>query len=118
MATRRQNATCVNHSIPMDARTQNASQHMMFKPIPCQEGHKNYIYMCLPNLSHASVDRKSISTSVDQTPHVPARTQKFISTCVDLNLPCQRGQKIHRNMCLTKLSNASEDTNCISTRVD
>ena len=81
----------VDHSNPMPARTQNASQHMMFNPIPCQ-------------------DTKIISTCVYEIYPMPAKTEKFISTCVDLNLPCQRGQKIHRNMCSTKPSNASEDT--------
>ena len=37
-----------------------------------------YLNICWPNLSHAFEDTKYISTSVNQTPPMPARAQKFI----------------------------------------
>jgi hypothetical protein len=50
-------------------------QHMIFKPTPCQGGHKNYLYMCLPNLSHASENTKIYLNMYWPKPSMPARTE-------------------------------------------
>ena len=46
----------VDQTHPMPARTQNVSQHVLTKPLPCQWGHEMYLNLCWPNLSHASED--------------------------------------------------------------
>jgi hypothetical protein len=108
----------------MPARTKNASQLVLSKPIPCQGGS-----------SHANEDAKSTSTSVVKTPPVPTRTlneyqndasgyTKFNSTCVDqtptmtartqnasqheLNKPLIH--KMYFTMCRSDNSYASEDS--------
>ena len=108
--------------------TKYASQHVLSKPIPSQRGHKMSLNMCWPNTPmpeithnvsqldlnkplHAFEDTKCITTCVDQTPHIPARTQnacqhvltKFIQ-CKrrhkkHVNVYCQRRQNIHLTMC-------------------
>ena len=50
-----------------------SSQHVLTKLLPCEREHKMYVYI---NLCNESIDIKHISTCVDQTPTMPARTQK------------------------------------------
>ena len=50
-------------------------------------------------------------------PSFACEDTKCISTCVEQNLPCQRGYKMHLNMCWPNSSHASGDTKCISTCV-
>jgi hypothetical protein len=66
--------------------------------LPCQEGHKLYVNLCLLNISHERQDTQYISTCVDQTHPLPARTQNVFQFDI--------------------LSYASADTKCISTCVD
>ena len=126
--------TCVEKTHPMPARTQNVSQLVLNKAVPCQRGdrvylnlcwpisrqrgHKMYLNLCWPNITHASEDPKCISTCVDQIPPMPARTQNASQHVLTKPLQCQRGHKMHLNMCWPKLSHVSEDTKYISTCVD
>ena len=86
----------------MPAKTHNASQHVLTKPIPCQGGHKMYLNMRLPNPYYASEDTKFISTYVDQTHPMPARTQNVSQHVLSKPFPWQRWQKMHLNMCWPK----------------
>ena len=70
--------------------------------------------MCWPNPSHASEDTKCISTCVDQTPPLVARTQSASQHMLTEFSPCQRGQKMNLAMWWPNLSHASEDKKCIS----
>ena len=88
----------------MPARTQNVSQHVLTKSLPCQRGLK----MSWPNLPDASEDRKWISTCGVQTFSMPAKT-KIISWCVD-----QIPTKMYLNMNWPNPSHDREDTKCIS----
>ena len=54
--------TCVDQTTSMPERTQNESQHVLTKPLPCQQAYKIYLNMCWPNpLPHSSEDTKCIS---------------------------------------------------------
>ena len=90
-----------------------------------------YLNMCWPNRSHASEDKKWITTCIDQMPSMPAtklivslnmhwtipshssKVTKYILTCVDQT--CQRGHKMYHNLCWTNTFRATVDTRCIST---
>ena len=85
----------------MPVSTQNISQLMLTKPLPCQRGHKIYLTLCWQNISHAREDTKCSLICVDQGPKMAAWTHK-----------------IHLNMRWQNPSHDSEDTKCISTCVD
>ena len=102
---------------PMPARTQDAS-HVLTLVIQCQPGHKMFLSLCWPNLPHASEYTNCISRRDWQTHPMPARTHIVSQHVVTQAIPCQRGQKNHRNMCWANPSHSSKDTKCISTRVD
>ena len=86
-------------TILMPARTQNASKHVLTKPIPCQREHKINLNMCWPNSSHASEAPNYISTCGDQTLLMPARIQNPCQHEFTKPLPCPRGNKMQPNMC-------------------
>jgi hypothetical protein len=77
-----------------------------------------YLNMCWPNPSHASEDVKSISTCVDETPPIPARTPNASQLVLIKTLPCQWGLKMYLNICWPNPSHASEDRKCNSTCVE
>ena len=87
--------THVNQSHPMRAKTQNVSEFVLTKPLRCQHGHKMYRNSCWPNPSQAREDTKCISSCFDQMPPMPGNAHK---RCVELNITCQRGRKLHLNM--------------------
>ena len=80
-------STCFDNKPPKSARTQNVSQLVLTKPLPCKRWHKIFLNMWWPNpthaseetrsistpLLHASTDSNSIATRIDQTPPIPAR---------------------------------------------
>ena len=141
-------STCVDQTNPIPDRTEKASQHVLTKPIPCQLGHKIYLNLCwqrgqkmLQNLcwtkpitwqlgpkiylnkcslylSYASDYNKCISTCVEESLPMPARTENLPQNVLMKLLPCQQGLKMHLNMCWTNTSHVSEQTICISTCVD
>ena len=94
----------------MPARTQNSSQHVLTKPIPCHRGHKMHLNMYCPNPYHAREDSKCISTCVYQNPTIPARAQNASPFVKIRTLLYRGGQK----MCP---SNGSKDPKCISNLV-
>ena len=116
----------------MPARTQNASQHVLTKPVStqnvsqlvliklvlCQRGHKIYLNLWWPKHYHASEDTKFISTCVGQTHPMPAKPQNVSQLVLIKLLPCQRALKMYRNKCWRNSSHASEDTKYISNCVD
>ena len=86
----------------MQARTQNVSQHVLTRPLPCQCGLNMFLNMsdetipcqrrniinlkmCWLYLSHAWKNKKCISTCVEQTNPMPGLT--YISTCVEQSPP-------------------------------
>ena len=111
-------STCVDQTNLTTARTQNVSQVVLTKHHSCQPGPKMHLNLCWPDASHASEDPKCISTCVDQTPPMTARTQNASQHVLTKRLPCQRGNKTYLNMCWPNLSNDSEDTKYISSCVD
>ena len=137
----------------MLTRTQNASQHELTKSLTYQQGKKKYFSLCWSNLSHESKDTKCISTWVDQTHPLQARTQnasqhalnnayqasedtKCIAPWVYQSplmteriqnvrqhvlikpLPSPRGQNMQLNMCRRMLSHGCDDTKCNWTCVE
>jgi hypothetical protein len=84
----------------MPARKQNVSQHVLTKPILCQQG------------------TKCILTCVDQTHPMPARKQNVSQIEFTKPIQCQRGHKINLNLCRPNSPHASKDTKLISTYVD
>ena len=126
----------VDQTHPMPAMTENVSQPMLTKSLPCLRGPKMLFNICWPNPSHHSEntkyistwvwpnfshtidDRKCISTCVDQTHPMPARTKNVSQHVFKKFLPCQRGHKMHLNMCWQNTSHDSEDSKCISTCAD
>ena len=97
--------------------TQNASQHVLTKTFSCQQGHKMHLIMFWPKLSYVSEDTKLISTCVDQTYPMQARTQTGTQHVLNKHNICQRGQKMHLNMCWPTSSLAREDIKSIWTCV-
>ena len=89
----------------MPARTPYASKHVLTNSLLCHWGHK-----IQPN--HASEYSKCIKTYLNQTLHMPSRTQ-IISQIV---LCHASNDKRCFSTCVEQIpSNASADTNCIST---
>ena len=127
-------STCVWTKHLMTERTENASLHLLTKPIPCQQGHKMYLNLYWSNPSCACVENHCISKSVDQTHPMPVRTKMYINMCcpniyhasentkvistrVDKTHTCQLGHKMHLNMCWQSKPHVSHDRKCISTCV-
>ena len=75
--------TWIDQTQPMTAKTPNASQHVLPKPLPCQRRHKIYLNTFWQNLCYASKDTKYVSTCVDQTPFHASKDTKCIGTPVD-----------------------------------
>ena len=63
-------STCVDQLHPMPARIQNVYQHVLTKPIPCQQWHKILLNLSWSNPSHVSEDTKCIPNCVIQNPHM------------------------------------------------
>jgi hypothetical protein len=115
-------STCVDQKPPFPALTESPSQHMFNKPSPTSE------------------DTKCISAHDDENHPLPAKTQivtqpikkrtKFISTWVAQTSHTSTITQIVSQHLLTKhyhanegtkyieTSHTSEDTECVSTRVD
>ena len=127
----------------MPARKQIESQHSLTKHLSEKGAHKTHFTMCWPNTSNASEDKmyqkvcylipsdakkitKCISTREDkmnlnlfeQTPRMPVRTQNAHQHVMNKHISCQRGYKLHLNMCWPISSRANEDSKCISTCAD
>ena len=128
---------CFDQNYPMSARTQNVSQHAFIKSTLCQLGHKMHLNKCCPKPTHASKDIKCISTCIDQTLLIPAKTQnvsqhfgpktshanedtkasQLDSTNPLPCHPCQREHQMHQHL-LTEPIPFQQRQKCISTRVD
>ena len=106
-------SSCVDQTRPMFARELNVSQHVLPKPILSQRGHKMYLNICWPNPTHARGNRKCISTCVDLTYLMSARTQNLSQLELTKPLPCQWEHKMYLNMCWQNAPHSSEDTKCI-----
>ena len=87
---------CVDLTHPKPAINQNASQHVLNKPITYNRGYKIHHNLCSP---------------------YPARTQHASQHGLTKIIPCQRGRQMHLYMCRPNPSHASEDTKCFSTCV-
>ena len=81
----------------MQGRSENVSQHVLSKPIPCQRGHKMYLNLC------------------GQTPPMPARTQNVSQTVLRKRLSFQQERKRRLNFCWQNTTHVSDDRKCIST---
>ena len=104
-----------------DARTQLASQHVLSKydqTHPMLAKDTKCISPCVDQTYHASKNRKSISTSVEQTPPMSARTQNLFQHRWTKPIQCQRRLKMPLIMCCSYPLHASQDTKCISTSVE
>ena len=77
-----------------------------------------HLNMSCPYTSHASEGTKCISTCIEQTPPLPVRTQNAPQHVLNKPILCQRGIKMHLNMCCPNPSLANEDTKCISKCLD
>ena len=95
----------------MHARTQSVSQYVMTqnilcqigqkrflniclpKPLPCQQGHNVYLNTSWPKTSNAREFEIRVSKCVDQTPHVPAKTENDSQNVFTKTLPSQRRHK-------------------------
>jgi hypothetical protein len=64
--------TSVDQTHPMSAKTQNASQDVLTKPITCQRADQLHINLSSQIPIHATDDTKPVSTCVNQTPTMPA----------------------------------------------
>ena len=80
-----ENTKCITKWVdqfpPIPARIQNASQHVLTKPLPCQRGNKR------------------VSPWVDQTRPMPARTQIAFQHVLTKPITSQRGHKMHLIIC-------------------
>ena len=95
----------------MTARKENASRHVMTKPLPCQRGHKMYLNKCWPNPSNVSED----STYVGQTHPMPARTLHVSQQVMTKHFSFQQRHKMYLNKCWPNPSLVREDKKLFST---
>ena len=103
-------STCVDQTHPMHVSTQNVSQLVLTKPIPCQRKQKMLLNTWWPNRFHPTEDTKCISTCIDQTPPMPARTQN-----TSQHVLTKPSHDREDTKCRPKTSHASEDTKFTST---
>ena len=94
--------------------SQNASQHMMTNPLPWQRWQNLSLHVLTKPLKF-QWEQKCISTSIDETSPMPARTQNVPQIELAIFIPRQQGQKMHLTLCWPNSSHDSEDTKCIST---
>ena len=99
--------TCIEQTNSISARTQNVSQHVLTKQIPCQRGRKMNLNMSWSNPSHTNQAKQCISTctpsmpaktqnvSQFQTHYMPARTKNVLTKYIQ----CKRGHKMFVNIC-------------------
>ena len=106
-------STFVDQTPPIPSRTQNLSQHVLTKPILCQQEHKIYLKMRWQNKSHCSEDIKYISIGVWQTPPMPAMIQNVSQNILINPILYQRGHKIYLNMSGTNPYHGSKNSKCI-----
>ena len=92
--------TCVYQTNPMPVRTQNVTQQMLTKPIPCRRGHNMYLKLCKTN------------------PPMTGRTQIVCQHVFTIHIPWMPGHTMYLNVCWSNPSLASENTKCISIWVD
>ena len=76
-----------------------------------------HLNVCWKKPSYAREDTKCISTCIDQTYQMAAKTQNVSQQVLPKPLHCQRGHKMHLNMCWPKPFQASKDTKYILTSV-
>jgi len=88
------------------------------QPIACQREYKMHLNFCWPNPTHVGEDTKFISTCVEKAHPLPARTQNVSQHVLTKPVLCQRGHKVHLNMCWSYVSNASNEKKRISSFVD
>jgi hypothetical protein len=87
--------TCADDTHPIGENTENASKHMMTKPLPFQRGHKLTEYQRVNN--HASEGKKCISTL---TKLIQCQTDKHVSQLVFTKpIPCRLAQNMYHNLC-------------------
>ena len=117
----------------MPASTQFAYQLVFTKSNPCQRAHKLHLYMSWTKPLNTCEATSCISTCIDQTQHLPAktqnapqihqtppmkaRTQNVTQRVLTKHFPCQRGHKMYLNSSWPSPSNVGVDTKCISTCV-
>ena len=85
----------------MPVRKQNVYQLVLTKPLACKRGNKIYLKMCWLKPSHASVDRKCISTCVEQIHPMLSNTQIMPQLVLNKSFTRQRNVSQHE---LTKTS--------------
>ena len=105
-------STCVKQIPSMPDRRQNVI-HVLTKTLLCLRVDKMFLYMCRPNSFHASEDKKCISSCVEQTLPIQARTQNASQHLLTIALPCQKGHNMHLQMLWLNTSHASEDLTCL-----
>ena len=101
-------STCVNHT--------HAVQLVLTKAITWLWVHKIYLNLCWPNPFHAIENSKCISTCIEQTSTMPAKTQNSPQTH-QTPIMLARTQNASQHM-LTNPFHARENKKCISTCVD
>ena len=127
-------STCVDHTHPMPASTQDIPKHVLTKPPPpWNSGSRMHLNFCWPNPFHAIEDTKYISAWVDQIHPMPAKTQNSPQHVLDKHIPCRWAHKTYLNLCWPNSpmlsptenhqniswinpSHASVDTKCILTK--
>ena len=95
--------------ISLPADTQNAAHKVLTKPIPYHRRHKMHLNMWWPNLNHA------IEFLSWQNPSNASQDKNATQHVLNKHI---LAHKMHVNLCWPNPSNASEDTICISTRVN
>ena len=109
-------STCVDKTHTMPTSTQNVSQNELTNLNPTQRGHKIHLNLCCPNPSHDTKNTKRIltcvifiSSSVDQTPPMPAMTQNVSQLVLTKPIPCNREHKMYLNLdCLNSAHEIEE----------
>ena len=108
-------STCVAQTPHMPKITQNVSHNVLTNHYhaPCQQAHNMHTNMSCTKPFNASEATSCISTCIDQTQSIPARTQN----ASQIVLTWQRRHKMYLSACWLSPSNVGEEIKCISTFV-
>ena len=108
---------CHDQTLALPAVTQNAS-HVLSKRIQCQWGITKRVSECVDQTSAMPARTQNASQYV-LSKHIPRKgsTQNLSEHAFIKSLLCQRGHKMHPNMCWLNPSHASKDWKYILTCV-
>ena len=81
---------------PLQLGTQNISQHVLTKPVPCQREHKMHLILHIKPIP-STANTQNVSQNLMTKPLFCQQVDKMCHE--DIRNPCQRGSKIYIKNC-------------------